>query len=174
MKLSSEQYFFEYNYVHTSFSLKIHWRFSTILKTGNKSVWNNVFWYIKVRIFWKCTQYTTHWDKTNMLKKFLSDKFSGTKISLFFFSWAPTYHSFTFNLRFLYELKYKVRFFKTVYGMFSFQFRFVSIKVYIFVQQNAWTPWHLNIIIPSKIKTIEKPHTALLPDLWVLRCNKKF
>ena len=47
--------------------------------------------------------------------------------------------SFTFDLRFLYELKHKVRLSKTVCGIFHFQFRFVFIiKVYIFVQQNAW------------------------------------
>ena len=42
------------------------------------------------------------------------------------------------------------------------------------VQQNAWTLWPQNVIIPFKIKTIEKPHTVLLPDLWFLSCNKKF
>ena len=47
--------------------------------------------------------------------------------------------SFTFDLRFLYELKHKVRLSKTVCGIFHFRFRFVFIKVYIFVQQNAWT-----------------------------------
>ena len=25
---------------------------------------SNVFWYIKLCIFWKCVQYNTHWDKT--------------------------------------------------------------------------------------------------------------
>ena len=50
------------------FSLRIHWRFSTILKRRNKSVWSNVFSYIKVCIFWKFVQYTIHWDKTQMLK----------------------------------------------------------------------------------------------------------
>ena len=45
------------------------------------------------------------------------------KNSLFFLSQAPTHHSYTFNLRFLYQLKHK--------------FQFVLIKVYIFVQQNA-------------------------------------
>ena len=50
--------------------------------------------------------------------------------------------SFTFDLRFLYELKHKVRLSKTVCGIFHFQFRFVFIiKVYIFVQQNAWNLW---------------------------------
>ena len=72
-----------------------------------------------------------------MLKKFPSDKINGTKNVLFFLSRAPTHHSFTFNLRFLYELKYKARLFKTVCGIFHFRFRFVSIKVYVFVQQNV-------------------------------------
>ena len=72
-----------------------------------------------------------------MLKKFPSDKRSGTKNGLSFLSRTPTHHSFTFNLRFLYELKYKVHLSKAVYGIFHFRFRFVFVKVYIFVQQNA-------------------------------------
>ena len=56
-----------------------------------------------------------------------------------FLSCVPTHHSFTFNLQFLYELKYKVQLSKIVSGIFHFRFRFVFIKVYIFVQQNAWT-----------------------------------
>ena len=52
---------------------------------------------------------------------------------------APTHHSFTFNLRFLYELKHKFRLSEIVCGIFHFRFRSVFIKVYIFVQQNAWT-----------------------------------
>ena len=123
-------------------SLQIHWRLSTILETSNKSVWSNVFWYVKVCIFWKCIQYTIHWDKTQMLKKFPSDKINGTKNALFFLSRAPTHHSFTFNLRFLYiSWSTKVRLSKTVCEIFHFWFRFVFIKVYIFVQQNAWILW---------------------------------
>ena len=38
------------------------------------------------------------------------------KKSLFFLLQAPTHHSFTFNLRFLYELKHKVPLSKTVLG----------------------------------------------------------
>ena len=72
-----------------------------------------------------------------MLKEIPSDKINGTKYALLFLSRAPTHHSFTFNLRFLYELKHKVRFSKTVCGIFNFRFRSVFIKVYIFVQQNA-------------------------------------
>ena len=65
--------------------LRIHWRLSTILKTRNKSVWSNVFWYVEVCIFWKCIRYTIHWDKIQILKKFPSDKINGTKNALFFF-----------------------------------------------------------------------------------------
>ena len=72
-----------------------------------------------------------------MLKKFPSDKINGTKNALFFLSRAPSHYSFTFDLRFLYELKHKVRLSKTVCGIFHFQFPFVFIKVYIFAPQNA-------------------------------------
>ena len=60
-----------------------------------------------------------------MLKKFLSDQINRG---------APTHHSFTCN-----ELNQKVRLSKTVFGIFYFRFRFVFIKVYLFVQQNPWT-----------------------------------
>ena len=72
-----------------------------------------------------------------MLEKFPSDKINVTNDAFFFLSRAPTHHSFTFNLRFLFELKHKVHLSKTVCGIFHFRFRFVFIKVYIFVQQNA-------------------------------------
>ena len=72
-----------------------------------------------------------------MLKKNPSDKINGTKNALFFLSRAPAHHSFTFNLRFLYELKHKVCLSNTVCGIFHFRFRSVFIKVYIFTQQNA-------------------------------------
>ena len=55
-----------------------------------------------------------------MLEKFPSDKTNGTKNALFFLLLAPDDHGFTFNLRFLYELKHKVRLFKTVCGIFNF------------------------------------------------------
>ena len=74
-----------------------------------------------------------------MIETFSSEKINGTKNTLFILLQAPTHHSFTFNLRFLYELKHKIRLSKTVCGIFHFRFRFVFIKVYIFVQQNAWT-----------------------------------
>ena len=110
-------------------------------KNKQKSVWSNVFWYVKVCIFWKCIQYTIHWDKIQMLKTTPSDEKNGTKGALYFISRAPTHHSFTFNLRFLYELKYKVCLSKTVSGIFHFWLLFIFIKDYIFVQQNAWILW---------------------------------
>ena len=66
-----------------------------------------------------------------MLKKYPSDKIKGTKNALFFLSRAPTHHSFTFNLRFLYVLKHNVCLSKTVSGISHFRFRLVFIKVYI-------------------------------------------
>ena len=72
-----------------------------------------------------------------MLKKFPSNKINGTKTALFFLSRAPTRHGFTFNLRFLYELKHEVRLSKILCEIFHFRFRFVFIKVYIFVQRDA-------------------------------------
>ena len=74
-----------------------------------------------------------------MLKKIPSDKINGTKNALFFLSRVPTHHRVAFNLRFLFELKHKVHLSETVCGIFHFRIRFVFVKVYIFVQQNAWT-----------------------------------
>ena len=74
-----------------------------------------------------------------MLEKFPSDEKNVTKNSLFFLSQAPTHHSFTFNSRFLYELKHKVHLSKTVCGIFHFRIRLVFIRICIFVQEKAWT-----------------------------------
>ena len=65
-----------------------------------------------------------------MLKKFPSDKINVTKNVLFFLSRAPTHHSFTFNLQFLYELKRKVHLSKTECRIFHFRFRPIFIKLY--------------------------------------------
>ena len=94
------------------------------LKNKKKSVWSNVFWYVKVCIIWKFVKYTIHWDKTQMLKKnnFRQNK-QYKKCPPFYFA-----TSFIFNLQFLYELKQKVRLCKTVCGIFHFQFCFVFIK----------------------------------------------
>ena len=58
-------------------------------KNKQKSVWSNIFLYIKVCLFWKCIQYTIHWDKTKMLKKSLHIRLE-----------VEDHHGFTFNLRF--------------------------------------------------------------------------
>ena len=71
--------------------------------------------------------------------KHTTDKINGTKNALFLLSGAPIQRSFNSNLKFLSELKRKVRLSKTVCRIFHFRFRFVFVKVYLFVQQNAWT-----------------------------------
>ena len=53
-----------------------------------------------------------------MSKKIVLDKINGTKKA--FLSRAPTRHSFTFNLRFSYELKHKV-----YLGSVSFLWKFI-------------------------------------------------
>ena len=109
------------------FILRIHWRHSTILRISKK-VYKVMFFdtlYVEI--------------KTQILKKFPSEKINGTKNVFIFLSRAPTHCNFIFNSRFLYELKHKVCLSKTVCGIFHIQFRFVFIKVFIFLQQNAWT-----------------------------------
>ena len=83
-------------------SLRIPRRLSKILKTSNKSIWSNVFRYVKVYIFWKFIRYNIHGDKTQMLKKFCSEKINDTKNTfLFFLPWAPSHHIFSFNSHFI-------------------------------------------------------------------------
>ena len=92
-----------------------------------------------------------------MLKKFPSDKINGTKNVIFF-------HTFTFNLRFLFELKHKVHLSKTVCEIFHFRSRFVFIKVCIFVQQNAWTLLTLMLITAFELFRPEghrEPHNEV-------------
>ena len=66
-----------------------------------------------------------------MLKRFPLDKINGTKNALLFLPRAATHLSFTFNLRFSHELKYKVPFSKTLGGIFHFRFRFVFLRFII-------------------------------------------
>ena len=49
-------------------------------------------------------QYTIHCDKAQMLKIFPLDKLNVAKNALSFLLRAPTHRSFTFILRFLFEL----------------------------------------------------------------------
>ena len=62
---------------------------------------------------------------------------------------------------------------KTVCKISHFRFRSVFIKVSIFVQQNTWTIWLNSVIIPFKIKVIEKSHTVLLHDLWFFKLQQE-
>ena len=97
----------------------------------------NVFWYVKVYIFWKFIQYTTQWDKTQMLKKFPSNKTTVTKKCTLFPLVDSNYHSFTFNSKSLYKLKHMVHLFKTVCGILDFPFHLVFTKHYIFCSSNS-------------------------------------
>ena len=123
-------------------NLRIHWRILTILKTRRKSLWINAFWYVKY-VYSESVVNTPYIEIKHLkiFKKIPLDKINGAKNALFFLVRAPTHHGFTFNLRFLNELKHNVCLSKTVCGIFHFRFCFVFIKVYIFVQQNAWTLW---------------------------------
>ena len=81
-------------------------------------------WYVKVCIFWKCIQYTIHWDKLQILKQFPSDKTNGTKNALFSVANSNSSVVFIFNLRFFYGLRHKVRLSKTAWDFrFSIPFR---------------------------------------------------
>ena len=67
-----------------------------------------------------------------MLKKFPLDKKNGTNDAHFFLSQTPTHHRFTFSLRFLYELKHKVRRSETcvefsVFDSISFLLKFILL-----------------------------------------------
>ena len=78
---------------------------------------------------------------------------------------GPIHRSFTFILLFLYELKHIVLLSRIMCGILHFLFRFIFIKVYIFVQQNAMDFLILKRQIPFKIEITEKLHTLLLQDL---------
>ena len=71
--------------------------------------------------------------KAQALIKIHSDKTNGTKNALFFLSRAPTHHSLLLICD-SYVNQTKVRLSKTVSAIFHFPFRFVFIRVYIFVQ----------------------------------------
>ena len=70
-----------------------------------------------------------------MLKKNFFGQKIVTKNALFFLSRAPTHHNFTFNSRFLYELKQKIHLSKSMCDISHFRVPLVVIKVHIFVQQ---------------------------------------
>ena len=101
------------------------------------------------------------------------------KCPFFSFASSDSSLSFTFNFRFLYELKHKVHFSKTVCRIFHFRLGFIFIKAYIFVQQWAKIFQYVDSLTLKRhnsfqIEVVEKPHTVLLPDFWFLSCDKKF
>ena len=112
-------------------------------KNKQESVWFDIFWYIKLCISWKCIQYTIHWDKIQILKRFLSDKINGTKMPSFFFrkprlitvlllicysyvSWSTRFVSLKLRVQFsifdsvLFLLKF-IFWFNKMHGVFDFK-----------------------------------------------------
>ena len=89
--------------------------------------------------------HTIHWDKTEMLKRFPSDKTNDTKKALCFLSRAPTHHNFTFNLWFwstrFVPLKLCVGFsiFDSVSFLLKFIFLFNKMDGFFTLKQNFFT-----------------------------------
>ena len=89
-----------YLYLHNrvKYTLKDTLKAFEDFKNKQESVGSNVFWDVKMRIFWKCIQYTIDWYKTQMLKKFPLGETNDTKISsLFSFAssnWSRFYFGF--------------------------------------------------------------------------------
>ena len=87
-------------------------------------------------IFWKFIQYTIHWDKTQMLKKFPLDKINVTINALTSFFHELQLITVLLLIRNSY-ISWSTNFSKTVYGIFHFRFCLVFIKFYIFFQKKA-------------------------------------
>ena len=100
-------------------------------KNKLKSVWSNVFWYLKLYIFWKCIQYTINWDKTQMLKKLPSDKINSTKNALFFLLRAPTHYNLLLICDSYMSWSTKFFFLKLCVGFFIFDSVSVLLKFII-------------------------------------------
>ena len=54
-------------------------------KSKQRSVWSNVFWYVKLCIFWNCIQYTIYWNKRQKVKNIFFGQNKRYKKLLFFF-----------------------------------------------------------------------------------------
>ena len=102
---------------HQTLSLWIHWRLSATLKTSNKNVWSNVFWYVKVWIFWKCIQYTIHCAETNVKKIPFGQNNRCKKCPLFFFLFR--------------ELQLITALFLLCDSYMRWSTRFVSLKLFV-------------------------------------------
>ena len=124
-----------------------HWRLPTNFNNQKNSVWNNVFWHIKMCIFWKCIQYSIHWDKTRISKKNSLRQNKRYKKALLFLLCVPTHYSFPFNLRFLYELKHKLRLFNvefSIFDSFSFLLKFIFLLNKMHGLFDVKTPYFLS------------------------------
>ena len=55
-------------------------------KNKQKSVLSNVFWYVKLFIFWKCVQHNIHRDKTQIIKNSFGQNKRYKKFPLFSFA----------------------------------------------------------------------------------------
>ena len=91
-------------------------------KNNQKSVWSNVFWYVKICISWKCIKCTLHGDNIQILKKLR--QWAVPRMSSFFF----------WELQLIIESFFIVDSYmgwssKLKSGIFHFQFRFDSVEV---------------------------------------------
>ena len=145
-----------WNYLHHT-AVRIHWRLSMISETSNKMYEVNVFWNVKVCIFWKCIQYTILSDKTQFFRKFPSGKTNNIK-NTFLLTTAQKTVQFYFQFVILIWAEAQG---SSLWNC-VWDYPFLMDKVYIFVQQNVWTLWLQNVITPFNIEIIEKPHTDLL------------
>ena len=123
------------------FCIKVLFKAFHHFKTSKKGVWSNDFWYVKVYIFWKLMQYTIHWDKTQTLKKFPSDKINVAKTALFFFRELQLITVLLLIRTSYTSWSTRFIFLRLCLGLSHFRFRFVFIAVYIFVQQKELTLW---------------------------------
>ena len=130
---------FEIHLTPKTIPLRIRWRLSTILKTSKKSVWSNVFWYVKVCIFWKCIQHAIYWDKRQTLKRykrykkmpsFFLRKFQLVTILLSicdsYMSWCTIFVSLKLCVEFsiFSSISFLIKFmflFKKIHGSFDFK-----------------------------------------------------
>ena len=144
----------------------------TLLKReSNKGV---ILWILRNLKF---VQYTIHWYKIQMLKKISSGQNKRYKKR----------HSFFFR-----ELQLIPLLLLISNSYTSWSIWFISLKLWVrfFIFNSILFLLNLILLFSKKHglfdfltlkrhnsfqkKKIEKPHTVLLPDLWVLSCNKKF
>ena len=105
----------------------------------------------------KFIQYTIHWDKTQMLRKFSLVKINVTKNSHFFLSQAPIHHSFTFVSRFLNE----------------WRFRLVFMKIYIFDNTKSMDSLTLKRHNSSINKNNRKATHSFAPRLLLFKLQEE-